>query len=101
MTIGNRAASAYANPRARGDPVSNAITWRDQRVLEAMRRTTGWIVPVVAIAFLAYAYFGPYLPQPWTHRGFDVGQIVVAAVDVDPDGFIREEDFYVECSITI
>ena len=27
-------------------------------------------------AFLAYAYFGPYLPQPWTHRGFDVGQLV-------------------------
>ena len=30
----------------------------------------------MALAFLAYAYFGPYLPQPWTHRGFDVGQIV-------------------------
>src|SRR3954470_14541648 len=45
-------------------------------LLEATRRTTGWIVPVVAAAFLAYAYFGPYLPQPWTHRGFDIGQIV-------------------------
>jgi TRAP transporter 4TM/12TM fusion protein len=45
-------------------------------LLEATRRTTGWIVPAVAIGFLAYAYFGPYLPQPWTHRGFDVGQIV-------------------------
>jgi TRAP transporter 4TM/12TM fusion protein len=45
-------------------------------LLEATRRTTGWIVPVVAIGFLAYAYFGPYLPQPWTHRGFDIGQIV-------------------------
>jgi TRAP-type uncharacterized transport system fused permease subunit len=45
-------------------------------LLEATRRTTGWIVPAVALAFLGYAYFGPYLPQPWTHRGFDVGQIV-------------------------
>jgi TRAP transporter 4TM/12TM fusion protein len=45
-------------------------------LLEATRRTTGWIVPVVAIGFLAYAYFGPSLPQPWTHRGFDIGQIV-------------------------
>jgi TRAP transporter 4TM/12TM fusion protein len=45
-------------------------------LLEATRRTTGWIVPVVAFCFLAYAYFGPYLPQPWTHRGFDIGQIV-------------------------
>ena len=45
-------------------------------LLEATRRTTGWIVPVVALAFIAYAYFGPYLPPPWTHRGFDVGQLV-------------------------
>src|SRR5262245_59298018 len=45
-------------------------------LLEATRRTTGPIVPVIAIAFIAYAYFGPYLPQPWTHRGFDVGQLV-------------------------
>src|SRR4029078_9962325 len=45
-------------------------------LLEATRRTTGLIVPVIAACFLAYAYFGPYLPQPWTHRGFDVGQIV-------------------------
>jgi TRAP transporter 4TM/12TM fusion protein len=45
-------------------------------LLEATRRTTGPIVPVIAVCFLAYAYFGPYLPQPWTHRGFDVGQIV-------------------------
>src|SRR4249919_464107 len=45
-------------------------------LLEATRRTTGWIVPVVALSFMAYAYFGPYLPQPWTHRGFDIGQLV-------------------------
>jgi TRAP transporter 4TM/12TM fusion protein len=44
-------------------------------LLEATRRTTGPIVPVIAIGFLAYAYFGPYLPQPWTHRGFDIGQL--------------------------
>src|SRR3954463_6637132 len=45
-------------------------------LLEATRRTTGWIVPCVAIAFMAYAYFGPYLPAPWTHRGYDVSQLV-------------------------
>jgi len=45
-------------------------------LLEATRRTTGWIVPAVALAFMAYAYFGPYLPPPWTHRGFDVGQLI-------------------------
>src|SRR5262245_28814483 len=45
-------------------------------LLEATRRTTGWIVPVISLAFIAYAYFGPYLPPPWTHRGFDIGQLV-------------------------
>ena len=45
-------------------------------LLEATRRTTGWIVPVVAFMFMAYAYFGPYLPPPWTHRGYDVSQLV-------------------------
>ena len=45
-------------------------------LLEATRRTTGWIVPAVAIAFMAYSYYGPYLPQPWTHRGFDIGQLI-------------------------
>ena len=39
-------------------------------LLEATRRTTGWIVPFVALVFIAYAYFGPYLPPPWTHRGY-------------------------------
>jgi TRAP-type uncharacterized transport system fused permease subunit len=33
-------------------------------VLEATRRTTGWILPVVALIFLAYAWFGPWLPPP-------------------------------------
>jgi TRAP transporter 4TM/12TM fusion protein len=45
-------------------------------VLEAARRTTGPIMPVVAILFIAYAMFGPYLPPPWTHRGFDVARLV-------------------------
>lgn len=45
-------------------------------VLEANRRTTGPIVPAVSFAFILYAYFGPYLPEPWAHRGFDIGQLV-------------------------
>lgn len=45
-------------------------------VLEAARRTTGPIMPIVAVLFLLYAYFGPYLPPPWTHRGFDVARLV-------------------------
>jgi TRAP transporter 4TM/12TM fusion protein len=45
-------------------------------VLEAARRTTGPIMPIVAVLFIAYAMFGPYLPPPWTHRGFDVARLV-------------------------
>src|SRR3982075_293326 len=45
-------------------------------LLEATRRTTGWIVPFVALLFIAYAMAGPYLPPPWTHRGYDISQLV-------------------------
>jgi TRAP transporter 4TM/12TM fusion protein len=45
-------------------------------VLEATRRTTGWIMPAIVIAFLIYAFIGPQLPKPWTHRGYDVDRIV-------------------------
>jgi TRAP transporter 4TM/12TM fusion protein len=45
-------------------------------LLESTRRTSGWIMPVVAIAFIAYAMTGPYLPPPWTHRGYDLSRLV-------------------------
>ncbi|MBM4299433.1 MAG: TRAP transporter large permease subunit, partial [Deltaproteobacteria bacterium] len=45
-------------------------------VLEAGRRTTGWVLPAVAIGFLAYARFGAYLPPPWTHQGYDIDRLV-------------------------
>jgi len=45
-------------------------------VLEATRRTTGWIMPGIVIAFIVYAFLGPWLPTPWTHRGYDIDRIV-------------------------
>ncbi len=45
-------------------------------VLEAMRRTTGWILPVVTSLFLLYALFGAYLPSPWTHKGYELGRLI-------------------------
>ena len=43
-------------------------------VLEATRRTVGWILPVVAILFLLYAYLGPVLELVGlgavAHRGY-------------------------------
>jgi TRAP transporter 4TM/12TM fusion protein len=44
--------------------------------LEATRRTTGAIMPVVALLFIAYAMLGPWLPAPWTHRGYDIARLV-------------------------
>ncbi len=45
-------------------------------VLEAARRTTGWIMPAVVILFGAYAFLGPWLPGHWAHRGYDVASMV-------------------------
>ncbi|WP_412539790.1 TRAP transporter fused permease subunit [Longispora sp. K20-0274] len=49
-------------------------------ILEACRRTTGWVLPAVCLAFLGYAYYGGYLPQGWAiaHAGMDFDQIVDA-----------------------
>ena len=45
-------------------------------VLEATRRTTGWIMPAIVFAFIIYAFIGPQLPAPWTHRGYDIDRLV-------------------------
>jgi TRAP transporter 4TM/12TM fusion protein len=45
-------------------------------VLEAARRSTGWVMPLVCVVFIAYAMVGPQLPAPWTHKGYDIGRLV-------------------------
>ncbi len=45
-------------------------------VMEVMRRTNGWIMPFITACFIAYALFGPYLPEPWTHKGYEVGRLI-------------------------
>jgi TRAP transporter 4TM/12TM fusion protein len=49
-------------------------------VVEACRRTTGWALPIVCLAFLAYGYYGGLLPQNWSiaHVGLDFAQIIDA-----------------------
>lgn len=46
-------------------------------VLEATRRAIGWVLPLLALAFLLYGRFGAILPD-WLlpHRGYDVGRLV-------------------------
>jgi TRAP-type uncharacterized transport system fused permease subunit len=60
-------------------------------VLEATRRTTGAIMPVLALIFIAYAYWGPWLPAPWTHRGYDPDRLVGHHVH-DAGGHLRHRD---------
>src|SRR4029450_9148493 len=45
-------------------------------LLEATRRTTGAIMPVVSLLFIAYAVLRPFLPPPWTPRGYAVARLV-------------------------
>jgi TRAP transporter 4TM/12TM fusion protein len=49
-------------------------------VLEATRRTTGWILPVTAAGFLAYAFYGPLFDLVGltiiAHRGYDPARII-------------------------
>ncbi len=41
-----------------------------------MRRTTGWILPFITACFLLYAFFGEYLPAPWTHKDYEIPRLV-------------------------
>ncbi|MCL4184070.1 MAG: C4-dicarboxylate ABC transporter permease, partial [Burkholderiaceae bacterium] len=45
-------------------------------VLEAARRSTGWIMPAVVLLFAAYAFLGPWLPGHWAHRGYDLASMI-------------------------
>jgi TRAP transporter 4TM/12TM fusion protein len=59
------------------EPMDLVVGWMlVALVLEVTRRTTGWVMPVVAIAFLAYAFLGNHLPAPWTHRGYDSERLI-------------------------
>ena len=45
-------------------------------ILEATRRTVGWILPAVAIALLAYGQWGNLVPGEYGHKGYDVDRVV-------------------------
>ena len=60
------------------DVVFGAVT--TLLVLEATRRTVGWILPVTAVAFLLYGYYGPYLEllglELFAHRGYSMARLM-------------------------
>lgn len=45
-------------------------------IVEATRRAVGNALMILVIAFLAYAFVGPWLPEPWAHRGYDLVRVV-------------------------
>ncbi|AST89882.1 MULTISPECIES: TRAP transporter permease [Sutcliffiella] len=45
-------------------------------VLEAARRAVGIPITIIAVVFLAYGYFGPYMPGMLAHRGLNLHQLV-------------------------
>ena len=45
-------------------------------VLLAAWRAMGPALPIIAGAFLAYCFFGQYLPSPLNHRGYDFSQVI-------------------------
>jgi len=47
--------------------------------LEASRKTWGWIIPTIALATMAYAYFGQYLPGIFFHGGMAFARLIAYA----------------------
>ena len=47
-------------------------------VIEAGRRSLGIAMAIISAAFLAFLYFGAYVPWPFVHGGFNLRQIATA-----------------------
>lgn len=45
-------------------------------LFDAARRMLGWALPIVCATFLAYGFFGQYLPDALAHRAFGYDQII-------------------------
>lgn len=54
-------------------------------ILEAARRTIGWVLVWLTLFFIVFALFGNYLPEPFYHRGFTVNRIIEQSY-MTPDG---------------
>ena len=59
------------------EPMDLVVGWMlVAMVLEVARRATGPVMPIVAICFLLYGFFGNWLPAPWQHRGYDSERMI-------------------------
>jgi TRAP transporter 4TM/12TM fusion protein len=64
----------YVDPMLKLDFVFGALAL--VLVFEATRRVLGWVLVVLAAVFLLYAYYGPYFPGLFSHRGFSIPNMV-------------------------
>ena len=74
---------AYVTPLESWDMIFGVILI--VMVLEITRRTIGPALPLTALLFLLYALLGPYLPPPFTHRGFSL-ELVIDQLYLTTDG---------------
>lgn len=45
-------------------------------LMEAARRVIGWVFTLLAALFIGYAFLGPWLPMPFTHRGLSFHSVI-------------------------
>ena len=58
-----------------------------------------WLPVVIVLAFLAYALFGPYLPQPWTHKGYDIARLTTDMYLSDLTPAMKPSDAYAHIAL--
>lgn len=61
-----------------GSAITSDIVWgviMTVLVLDGTRRSMGWPLPIMAMVALAYALFGPYLPNMIAHGGFPISEL--------------------------
>jgi TRAP transporter 4TM/12TM fusion protein len=57
-------------------------------LLEAVRRTVGWVLAWLMVGFIVYVFVGPYLPEPFWHRGQGLDRLLELFY-LTPDGIFN------------
>src|SRR5699024_8183090 len=52
-------------------------------VFELTRRVSGWMLPILALIFIIYAFAGPYLPGVLNHQGYSLNRFVTYIFGLD------------------
>ena len=65
---------AYVTPMTTAEIIIAALTVIV--IIEGCRRTTGWVLPILACVFGVYAMVGPYMPQLLRHKGYSIINIL-------------------------